>query len=67
MNQNARNLAIFSSTRPLTYYGNSDRTKKRKKAAAKIASKDSANITKYFNNLTSTLLLNDQVNIQLMI
>ena len=63
MCQNAKNPTIFNSTRPLIYHGNSDRTQRRKKAAAKIASEGSTNITKYFiNDLTSTSLLNNQIN-----
>src|SRR5215213_8834253 len=61
MYQNSKDPAVFNNSRPLTYHGNSDRTKRRKKAAAKVASKGSANISKYFiNNSTPTLLLNGQ-------
>ncbi|CAG8535876.1 13136_t:CDS:2 [Funneliformis caledonium] len=63
MYQNAKNPTIFNSTYLLTYHGNSDRTQRRKKATAKIASEESTNITKYFiNDLTSTSLLNNQIN-----
>jgi hypothetical protein len=64
MRQNSKDPVIFNNARPLTYHGNSDRTKRRKKAAAKEASKGSANITKYFNNNPAPIsLLNDQINI----
>src|SRR6266542_3191764 len=63
MYQNAKNPTVFNSTRPLTYHENSDRTQRQKKAAAKIISEGSTNITKYFSNSTSTSLLNDQINI----
>src|SRR5579871_6162855 len=46
MRQNSKDPAVFNNARPLTYHGNSDRTKRRKKAAAKAASKNSADITK---------------------
>ena len=64
MRQNSKNPVIFNNARPLTYHRNSDRTKRQKKAAAKEASKGSANITKYFNNNSASIsLLNDQINI----
>ena len=64
MRQNSKDPVIFNNARPLTYHGNSDRTKRRKKAAAKEASKGSTNITKYFiNNSAPISLLNDQINI----
>jgi hypothetical protein len=64
MCQNSKDPVIFNNARPLTYHGNSDRTKRRKKAAAKEASKGSANISKYFiNNSAPVSLLNDQINI----
>jgi hypothetical protein len=60
MRQSSKDPVIFNNARPLTYHGNSDRTKRRKKAAAKEASKGSANITKYFvNNSAPISLLND--------
>jgi hypothetical protein len=64
MHQNSKDPVIFNNARPLTYHGNSNRTKRRKKAAAKEASKGSANISKYFiNNSAPVSLLNDQINI----
>jgi len=63
MYQNAKNPTVFNSTRPLTYHENSDRTQRRKKAAVKIASEGSTNMSKYLSNSTSTSLLNDQINI----
>lgn len=62
MLQNAENPAVFDNARPLTYSGNSDRTKRRKKAAAKVASKGSTDITEYFTPIPSTSLLNNQIN-----
>ena len=59
MHQNSKDLAVFNNSRPLTYHGNSERTKRQKKAAAKAASIGSSNITDYFiNNSTPNLLLN---------
>src|SRR3954463_7701254 len=60
VHQNSKNPAIFNNERPLTYHGNSDRTKRQKKAAAKEASKGSANITEYFTNDSTPT--NDQIN-----
>ena len=61
MCQNAKNFTIFDSTHLLTYYKNSDRTQRRKKAVVKIASKGFTNIIKYFDNSTSTSSLDDQI------
>ena len=61
MHQNSKDPAVFNNSRPLTYHGNSERTKRRKKAAAKAASIGSSNITDYFiNNSTPNSLLNGQ-------
>ncbi len=57
MHQNSKDPAVFNNSRPLTYHGNSERTKRRKKAA----SIGSSNITDYFiNNSTPNSLLNGQ-------
>ena len=59
MHQNSKDPAVFNNSRPFTYHGNSERTKRQKKAAAKAASIGSSNITDYFiNNSTPNLLLN---------
>ena len=56
--QNAENPDVFINKRLLIYHGNFNRTKRRKKAAAKAASKGSASITTYF----PSSLLNDPIN-----
>ncbi|GBB93176.1 hypothetical protein RclHR1_21240001 [Rhizophagus clarus] len=50
MYQNAKNPVIFNHKCSLTYHGNSDRTKRQKKAAAKAVCKGFTSITEYFTN-----------------
>ncbi|RHZ76761.1 hypothetical protein Glove_193g60 [Diversispora epigaea] len=54
------NPVVFNNARPLTYHGNSPRTKRRKKTIAKVAIKGSTEITTYFT--TPVSLLNNKDN-----